>query len=185
MLWNLYYRNFLELYWLWSTLHIPLIPYKTLRTNLKYWNYTSSLVKAFPYFGLSLLLPNSNHHMNSTVITDRNTNSVKNVTVSSLVSKWEGIKMRAYCRSFNSKLLPKNWPFAFTYSSYEAKLYMYPLCTILSFKSILYYLLKITYQNTKLTPNLKMNEKLVTQDLSSTEKIMLHLMQQRLKTLVC
>lgn len=62
---------------------------------------------------------------------------------------------------------------------------MYPLCTILSFKSILYYLLKITYQNTKLTPNLKMNEKLVTPDLSSTEKIMLHLMQQRLKTLVC
>ena len=62
---------------------------------------------------------------------------------------------------------------------------MYPLCTILSFKSILYYLLKITYQNIKLTPNLKMNEKLVTQDLSSTEKIMLHLMQQRLKTLVC
>ena len=62
---------------------------------------------------------------------------------------------------------------------------MYPLSTILSFKSILYYLLKITYQNTKLTPNLKMNEKLVTQDLSSTEKIMLHLMQQRLKTLVC
>ena len=62
---------------------------------------------------------------------------------------------------------------------------MYPLCTILSFKSILYYLLKITYQNIKLTPNLKMNEKLVTQDLSSTEKIMLHLMQLRLKTLVC
>ena len=45
---------------------------------------------------------------------------------------------------------------------------IHPLLTILSFNSILYYLLKITYENIKLAPNSKMNEKLTTQDLSST-----------------